>query len=67
MGRVRRESDLRSRPMAIKIYLVFQRNNVVRGDSPNVAVISALLTRKSAQEVVDRIPGTWIQKHVAVK
>ena len=67
MGEICRESDLRSHRMAIKVYLVFQRNNVVRGDNPNVAVISALLTRESAQKIVDKIPGTWIQKFIAVK
>ena len=53
--------------MQVKVYLVLQRHNLVKAGSPNVTVIGACLTRKAAQDIVDSMPGTFVEKHVASK
>lgn len=57
----------KGQPIAIKVYLVHQRINIAPQDQPNSRVIAARLTNAAAQVVVDREPGTWIEKVVAVK
>ncbi len=54
-------------PIAIKVYVVLQRINLTRGDEPNSRVIAVRLTRSGADEVRDGNPGTWVERHVAVK
>lgn len=44
-----------------------QVSNVATGDQPNRIVIAAKLTHAAAQAVVDRVPGTSIQKVLADK
>jgi hypothetical protein len=51
----------------VKVYLVLQRQNVFKRGEPNVKILAARLNRRLAQEVVDTIPGTWIEKQYAVK
>lgn len=53
--------------MQIKVYLVFLRLSLARPGQPNVKVIAAKLTQVAAQQIVDRTPGSYIEKHVAVK
>lgn len=53
--------------MQIKVYLVCMRRNVAKPGEPNVQIIAARLTRSAAQAMVDATPGTYIEKHVAVK
>lgn len=53
--------------MQIKVYLVCQWNSLARPGEPNVRVIAARLTRSAAQNIVDSIPGTFIDKQLAVK
>ena len=55
------------RPIAIKVYLVIQSINVARDGEQNSRIIAARLTRSAAQEIVDATPGTWVEKHSAVK
>ncbi len=51
----------------VKVYLVLQRQNIHKRGEPNVKILAARLNRKLAQEVVDTMPGTWIEKQYAVK
>lgn len=53
--------------MQVKVYLVLQRHNLAKAGAPNVTVIAACLTRKAAQDIVDSMPGTFVEKHVASK
>jgi hypothetical protein len=53
--------------MQIKVYLVLQRITLVRPGEPNVKILAARLTRTAAQEMVDAIPGTYIEKQLASK
>jgi len=54
--------------MEVKIYIVLQRVNLRKTETdPNVRVLSTHLTRVSAQNVVDAVPGTWIEKSFASK
>jgi hypothetical protein len=53
--------------MQIKVYLVVQRQTLARPGEPNTRIIAARLTRSAAQEIVDQIPGTFIEKHLALK
>lgn len=55
------------RPLAIKVYVVMQRINIVSGDELNSRIIAARLTSSAADDIVDKTPGTWVEKHVAVK
>lgn len=55
------------RPLAIKVYVVMQRINIVGGDELNSRIIAARLTSAAADDIVDKNPGTWVEKHVAVK
>ncbi len=54
-------------PVAIKVYVVFQSMNLARLDEPNCRIIATRLTRALADEIKDRTPGTWVEKHVATK
>lgn len=54
-------------PLAIKVYVVFQTMNMARSNEPNCRIIATRLTRAAAQEIHDATPGTWIEKHIAVK
>ena len=57
-----------SRPrMEIKVYLVCQFLNLVEPGRANVHIVNAFLTRSAAQRIVDEKPGTFIEKHIAVK
>ena len=53
--------------MAVKVYVVLQHKNLIGKDEPNVRVVATRLTRGAAQSIVDAMPGTWIEKHVATK
>jgi hypothetical protein len=53
--------------MQIKVYLVLQLLNLAPPGQSNVRVVAARLTREAAQRIVDSTPGTFIEKHVAVK
>ena len=53
--------------MQIKVYLVMQRVGLPRPGEPNVKILAARLTRTAAQEMVDAIPGTYIEKQLASK
>lgn len=52
----------------IKVYLVVQRVHIGNArDKANREVIAVRLTLGSAQKLVDALPGTWIERHVANK
>lgn len=53
--------------MQIKVYLVCMRRHIVKPGESNVQVVAARLTRSAAQAIVDATPGTYIEKHVAIK
>lgn len=53
--------------MEVKVYLVLQRINLPKAGEPDERVIAARLTREAAQRIVDRTPGTRIDKHLATK
>lgn len=53
--------------IAIKVYVVMQRINTREEGRINSRVIDTKLTRQAAQDIVDRMPGTWIVKQVATK
>lgn len=55
------------RPLSIKVFLVLMRLNLVAPDAGNVRVLASKLTQRAAQDVVDKMPGTWIQKVYATK
>ncbi len=55
------------RPLAIKVYVVMQRINIAHGDELNSRIIAARLTSAAADDIVKENPGTWVEKHVAVK
>lgn len=54
-------------PIAIKVYVVLQRMNLARAEELNCRIIATRLTKTAADEIRDRNPGTWVEKHVAVK
>lgn len=54
-------------PLAVKVYVVLQTMNLARDGEPNSRIIATRLTREAADEVKDKNPGTWVEKHVAVK
>lgn len=54
-------------PLAVKVYVVLQSMNLAHGDDPNCRIIATRLTRRAAEEIKDRTPGTWVEKHVATK
>ena len=54
-------------PLAVKVYLVLQTINVARDGAPNREVIAARLTKAAADEIVDRVAGTYVEKYVAIK
>jgi hypothetical protein len=55
------------KPIEVKVYVVCQRRNIARPGEANVTLLAARLTRAAAQEIVDRTPGTYIEKLVANK
>lgn len=57
----------RRKPIEVKVYVVCQRRNIARPGEANVTLLAARLTRAAAQEIVDRTPGTYIEKLVANK
>ena len=60
------ESTGRGR-MSVKTYVVLQHVAFPREGKPNAKIIDVKLTHAAAQDVVDRIPGTWIEKYLATK
>ena len=62
-----RKDQPRSSRMQVKVYLVHQWQNLAREGEPNTRVIASRLTWGAAQDVVDRIPGTFIERHIATK
>ena len=54
-------------PMAVKTYVVLQRLNLTRQDEVNSTIIAVRLTKAAAEEIRDANPGTWVEKHVAIK
>lgn len=55
------------RAIAIKVYLVHEKNNLPKSGEASSRVVAARLTAAAAQRVVDRRPGTWMEKHFAIK
>lgn len=55
------------RKIQIKVYVVCQRRNLFQPGEPNITLLAARLTRAAAQEIVDRTPGSYIEKLVADK
>lgn len=55
------------RPLQIKVYTVLQKNNVAKNGEPNERIHSQWLTHRDAQDIVDQLPGTRIEKHLATK
>lgn len=53
--------------MAVKTYVVLQRVNLPKAGEPAVKVLAVKLTNSAAQEIVDALPGTYIEKHIATK
>lgn len=53
--------------MQIKVYLVMQRQSLPRPGEANIRILAARLTRSAAQQIVDDTPGTFIEKHLALK
>jgi hypothetical protein len=53
--------------MQIKVYLVCLRLALARPGQPNTKIIAARLTQAAAQQIVDATPGSFVEKHVAVK
>jgi len=51
----------------VKVYAVLQHDNVAKNGAPNERIIALKLTRSAAQLIVDRFPGTRIEKHYADK
>lgn len=54
-------------PIVIKVYVVLQRMNLTRPEESNCRIIATRLTKTAADEIKDKNPGTWVEKHVAVK
>jgi hypothetical protein len=53
--------------MQIKVYLVCQRLALSKPGEPNTRILAARLTRSAAQELVDKVPGTFIERQTATK
>lgn len=53
--------------MAVKTYVVLQRVNLPKEGEPTAKVIAVRLTHGAAQALVDELPGTYIEKHIATK
>jgi hypothetical protein len=53
--------------MAVKTYVVLQRVNLPKPGEPNAKVLAVKLTNGAAQAIVDALPGTYIEKHIATK
>lgn len=53
----------------VKVYVVYQRMHRTASSmhKPNLRVLAVKLNRASAQRIVDKIPGTWIEKFYADK
>jgi hypothetical protein len=60
-------SDAGRGRMQVKVYLVLQRVGLPRNGEANVRILAARLTRTAAQSMVDKIPGTFVEKHLAMK
>lgn len=60
-------SERASSKMEVKVYLVLDRRRLVPDGEPNVSVIAARLTNAAAEKIVEKKPGTFIQKVVATK
>lgn len=55
------------RGLRIKTYVVLSRRNLTKPGEPNVEVVAVLLSRAAAQAIIDKVPGTYFEKHLAVK
>lgn len=65
---IQQHSPADGRPrMSVKVYLVCQFLNIAKPGEPNARVIAAKLTRQAAVAIVDRTPGTFIEKVFADK
>lgn len=53
--------------MAVKTYVVLQRIAFPKDGKSNCTIIGVKLTFSAAKELVDSVPGTWIEKHLAIK
>lgn len=53
--------------MQIKVYLVIQHQTLAHPGEVNTRIIAARLTRLASQEIVNQMPGTYIEKHLALK
>lgn len=52
---------------ATKAYVVMQRLNIPAPDGSNRRVLDVFLTHGKAQALVNAMPGTYIEKHLATK
>jgi hypothetical protein len=59
--------SLTEKKMAVKTYVVLQRVHLPKAGEPPVKVLAVKLTHAAAQEIVDALPGTYIEKHIATK
>lgn len=57
----------KSGALEIKVYVILQRLNVHAEGAPNTKVLATRLNLRSAQAVVDENPGTWMERHMAIK
>ena len=53
--------------MSVKTYVVLQRVSFPKDGKPNAKIVDVKLTHSAAQALVDRVPGTWIEKYLATK
>jgi hypothetical protein len=56
-----------ARDFTVKTYVVLQRMNVPTANGDNVRVVDVCLTAAAAERVVDRVPGTFVDRHNAHK
>ena len=54
-------------PLTFKTYIVLQRSFKRDPHKPNTRVIAVKLTQDAAQKVVDEVPGSWWERHLANK
>ncbi len=60
-------ADSLEKKMAVKTYVVLQHVNLPKDGEPTAKILAVKLTNGAAQAIVDVIPGTYIEKHIATK
>lgn len=68
-GASQRAASPSRRPKGVrqKTYVVLQKSFKQDPHHPNTKVVAVKLTEEAAQSVVDEIPGTYIERHIATK